>query len=279
MAINLDATEIPGLSESQDTEKFHTSTEIENIYRCAKIERDWLSNPEMPSGYVITNFHATLFENVPAYLKKGMVPLQPGRYRIDDIRVTGEARNFYVSGLDVKPLMQSYTKELDERLSGLPTLPVSHTEEIMHEAAWAYYTFIRIHPYLDGNGRVGRMLLKRVLSGSGFRDIMYSQQLLKGKKFEENREQHLKAMNSVDKTGNLSYLEIYLAKLLLSRYSPKDGSIYQELEDFIDNKTKEVEVQKEKMKLTSIWQSFTGVNIEGGEESTEGEEYPRSENK
>lgn len=271
MAINLDTTETSALQGGLDTEKFHTSTEIENIYRCAKVERDWLANPEMPSGYVITTFHSTLFENVPAYLKKGMVPLQPGRYRIDDIRVSGEPRNFYANGLDVKPLMQAYTKELDERLSNLPTMPKSHTDEIMHEAAWAYYTFIRIHPYLDGNGRIGRMLLKRVFSGSGFRDIMYSQQLLKGKKFEENREQHLKAVNAVDKTGNLSYLEIYLAKLLVARYSSKDNSVYHELDDFINNKSKEIEVQKEKMKLSGIWSPFANIDIDGGGENTEKE--------
>jgi fido (protein-threonine AMPylation protein) len=38
----------------------------------------------------------------------------------------------------------------------------------IYTACWLHYTFVQIHPFLDGNGRVARLLMNTVLVQSGF---------------------------------------------------------------------------------------------------------------
>lgn len=248
----------------------HTPNELANVYRCSKLLRNWYEQPDLPSNYIITLLHATLFEGVEAYGKKGILPNDPGRYRIEDIRVSGEPPNFYARGLDVTFLMRDYAAELDRILQNLPTLPNSHVGSVIKDAAWSYYTFIRIHPFLDGNGRVGRMILQRILKGDGFKDILFTQEAIKpgSKKHVSSRDKHLNAMNQVDKTGNLSNLELYIAELLLDRYNAESSGIGLELRQFIDRKNYEGKTQKRGASITNIWPQFGNIDIYGnGEEN------------
>ena len=255
-----DKVEVP----LEDQDIIHSRFEIGNVFRCSRILREWLNNPTMPSNYAVTLLHATLFDKVERYSKKGLLPNKPGDYRVEDIKVSGEPENFYARGLDVKFLMREYAEQLDKVIQTLPTNPDLHTEDVINQAAWTYYTFIRIHPFLDGNGRVSRFVLQRVLKGAGFKDIVFTQEVSHGKKrFLENRNRHLDTMNQVDKTGNLAYLEIYLASLLLSRYHESDP-IYKELQELITKKRGEIQSQKQKQTLVNIWPRFKDIDIHGG---------------
>lgn len=246
----------------------HSTVEIGNVFRCNRVEKDWLHHPEMPSNYMITLLHHTLFEGVDYFLEKGMTPNKPGDYRIEDIKITGEPDNFCARGLDVKYLMRDYSAVLGQIINNLPALPNKHVPEIIHNAAWAYYAFIRIHPFLDGNGRVSRMILQRILKGAGFKDIIFSQEVGHGKKrYLENRENHLDSLIRVDKTGNLGYLEVYLANLLTTRYFNEDP-INLELQEFISRKKQELQSQKQKLGLKDIWDKFKDVDIYGGHEDS-----------
>jgi len=247
-------------------EKFHTDMEIGNVYRCAKICKEWTSRPaDWPSSQIIRHLHGILLENVPSYTKKGVIPLPPGCYRKDDIYVSGEPVNFYVRGLDVIPIMDEYCLELDKKLADLPSNPLCHVDEIIHQAAWAYYTFIRIHPFLDGNGRIGRMIMRRILSGGGFRDIIFYQQPgTAGKENEGFRNRHLDIMNRVDQTGNLAHLEVYIAELLLPRYKNGDINILSEIQSFITKKKHETNLQQQ-YNLAHIWPIFSDLDIFDGD--------------
>ena len=245
----------------------HSRIEIGNVFRSNRILREWINTPQMPSNYAVTLLHANLFNGVKTYGKKGLTPNSPGDYRLEDIKVSGEPENFYVRGLEIRYLMRDYTAQLDSIIDELPTAPEQHIEQIIGNAAWAYYTFIRIHPFLDGNGRVSRFVLQRVLKGAGFKDVIFSEEASLGKKrFLENRNRHLDTLNQVDKTGNLAYLEVYLASLLLSRYGEGD-LIYKQLKEFIENKRQSIHNQKTRMDLTDIWGRFKDVDISGVEES------------
>src|SRR4029079_9357279 len=76
--------------------------------------------------------------------------------------------------LETERLIGRYTDELDKRLEELPAYPEGHVEQIVNTGAWAYFTFVKMQPLVDGNKRVGRMILKRVLKGGGFRDIIFN---------------------------------------------------------------------------------------------------------
>lgn len=249
----------------EEVNNLHSAMEIANVYRCGKIERDWTSDIELPSNYAITLLHATLFDSIPEYTQKGVSPNKPGNYRIEDIWVGDEDKNFYAHGLDVSFLMREYTSDLDEVLKSLPTSANGRAEVIIHQAAWAYYTFIRIHPFLDGNGRVSRMVMQRILKGGGFKDIVFSQESTRNtKKYADNKERHLDAMAQVDKTGSLVSLEAYLADQLLARYiSPAEQSLKQELKSLRDQKINELQHSKERKPISEIWPPFANIDIKG----------------
>lgn len=244
----------------------HTNIELANVYKARKVEREWRKSNNQPSSHIIKVLHHTLFNGVESYAKKGITPNEPGVFRREDLVVAGEPENFYVRGTDVGPIMRDYTDSLDRILQTMPKAPLGHVEQIINNAAWAYYVFIRIHPFLDGNGRLGRMVMQRILGGAGFKDIIFVNEAAQGtRKFVEKRTKGLDAMNQVDASGSLNPLEIYIAELLKNGYSNlNEANIKDELDHYILTKRRESAEQNQVGKLSQIWSRFGYIDIHGG---------------
>lgn len=255
----------------------HTNIELANVYKARKIEREWLKSKNQSSSNLIKMLHHTLFNGVESYTKKGITPNEPGVFRREDLILAGEPKNFYVRGTDVGPIMREYTDNLDEVLQSLPKAPLGNVEQIVNNAAWAHYVFIRIHPFLDGNGRLGRMIMQRILGGGGFKDVIFVNEAAQGtRKFVEKRTKGLDAMNQVDETGSLNPLELYIAELLRGGYTnPNEVNIKDELDQYIFKKKRELAEQKQVGKLSQIWSRFGYIDIHGGGDLES--EYPLSE--
>lgn len=246
----------------------HSREDSGRAYISGRLVRDWIKNPS-PSSLVLPYLHKELMKNDKEYSKKGYIPLPPGAYRDTDVTTSSENKpgNFYASGLDVAELMRMYAPELDKILEKLPNEPLGHVEEVSQSAAWAYYVFGRIHPFLDGDGRVGRVILKRIIKASGFKDL----NLHDARWLGANRSKHLTALDRVDKTGNIRFLELFLLDSLESSYldnnsNSKSGKIYQEIQDVKKKKISELLNQQCKTPLSDIWEGFKGKNIDGNEE-------------
>lgn len=251
----------------------HTNLEIANVYRCSRIEREWLHDASMPANYAVTLLHATLFNGVEQYTKKGLIPNRPGDYRKEDVKVGKEPDNFYVRGTDVQFLMRDYADRLGQILRSLPTAPSGHVAEIIGHAAWAYYTLIRIHPFLDGNGRVSRMVMQRVLKGAGFKDIIFSAENGRStKKYADDKEKHLAVMKQVDNTGSLAPLEKYIAERLLARYQGSPNrDLQEELRTFIETERSEAKNQHRRLPISNIWPQFGNIDLAGNFEEHPGQ--------
>ncbi len=112
-----------------------------------------------------------------------------------------------------------------------------HDEKELHpvlKSGIVHYEFVRIHPFLDGNGRVGRALSMLVLFAEGY-DIREFFSL--EEHFDRNAEEYYKALQSVainngDVTNWLEYFTSCLA-IELSKIKEKIEHIS------IDNKLKE----------------------------------------
>lgn len=234
----------------------HTRSEIANQYASQKIIKSWIDHPQTPSSQVIPILHRELMQDIGDYQKKGLIPLEPGAYRMTNVTTADRPDNFFVAGTDVSPVMQQYTRDLDALLQQESSSPKERLQETVQDAAWAYYTFIRIHPYLDGSGRMGRMILKRIIRGRGYKDIIFQT--------EEpgQRTNHLDALHAVDHSGNLAHLELYLLGQLLTRYTG-DQAMQRDLTELMVKKKIDIESQKGKRDLTEVWSGFKGLHLDG----------------
>ena len=233
----------------------HQLQELGNEFKCQKLVNQWIGS-DMPSSQVIPNLHKMLMDGSEDYAKKGVLPVAPGVYRNIDVSTDGEPENYYAFGLDVSPTMGKYTKDLDDLLQNLPRSPIGNIDSIVENAARYYYAFERIHPFLDGNGRVGRMIIKRILRGGGLKDLVFRSDLGKG------RNSHLDAIKAVNRSGNISYIEIYLLDQIALRYmGDRDKNFYQEIQRVRQKKAKSIQDQKFPYPVTAIWQGFEGLDL------------------
>lgn len=234
----------------------HNRDELDNYQSTDEILTEWL-NSRWPSGFVIKETHSRLLSGIDSYGKKGLIRSEPGVYRKVDLRVGDEPENFYVRGTDIDPTMRNYCDDLDIVLESLPENAKGNMEQIIHNAAWAYYTYIRIHPFFDGNGRSGRVILNRIIMGSGLEELIFMDTW-----FDKERDTHLEAMNLVDKIGNLAPLELYLAHTL--RNYKSNEPLYPEIDAFIGQKEKEIlDSNFQENSLDNIWDGFAGLDLYG----------------
>ncbi|HSX18848.1 MAG TPA: Fic family protein [Candidatus Saccharimonadales bacterium] len=231
----------------------HSRVEIDNFESTTKVLEDWVQT-EWPSSAVIPQLHIELLQGVDEYSSKGLIPHEPGDPRREDIKVTGEPENFFVRGTDVAPVLRSYFEELDERLASLPTNPQDNVAEIVKTAAWSYYVFERIHPFFDCNGRTGRLILTRVMQGANLDPIIFLDNW-----FDQERENHLDAMNLADETGDLTALELYLLNAIKTNHNNKP--LEKEIDSLIKEKGDTLLSPRQIKSIENIWGKFGEIDI------------------
>lgn len=234
----------------------HTPDEISNFYATQDTFQQWVKSTDWPSLHVLRDLHRNLLLGISEYQSKGAVPRQPGEFRKEDLSPPNESDNFYVRGTDVDPTIRSYAKDLDVILTKLPEAPNGNISTVIHDAAWAYYTFIRIHPFLDGNGRTGRFILNRVLVGSGLSSLRF----VESDPIKE-RDRHLDAMEAVDRTMNLTHLELYLLDKIYKQTA--DDTLRSEISRVYTEKLNTIQPNNGgNHQLEDIWAGFNDLDIE-----------------
>jgi len=92
-------------------------------------------------------------------------------------------------------LMYQFIDNLNEKIS------VSKTQdEIIETLIYAHYEFVKIHPFNNGNGRTGRLLMNLVTMKFGYKPLeLY-------KREGESRKTYIQSMQQADK-GNFELLD------------------------------------------------------------------------
>lgn len=135
------------------------------------------SDVSMP---LIRHIHKLITENDPA--TKGA----PGKFREKDVVIANSALGDFHPAhyLKITDCMEHYVQEAKERKQ----MPV------ILNAAISHYQFEAIHPFEDGNGRTGRMLIViDLLLGRALRTPM----LNLSQYFESHRDEYIQALRSV----------------------------------------------------------------------------------
>jgi Fic family protein len=131
-------------------------------------------------------------------------------------RLTGEVIFRPPSNEDVPILMKELVKWLN-------SLEAEELDPVI-EAGIAHYEFVRIHPFVDGNGRSGRVLASLILLLRGF-DI--KQFFCLDDYYDSDRQAYYKALQSVDqKTLDLTrWLEYFVEGVNVSINAVKERVI------------------------------------------------------
>ena len=97
-------------------------------------------------------------------------------------------------------------------------------------ACLAHYTFERIHPFLDGNGRVGRLLLQAILAKNdyGMKGLLAFEEYL-----DNHRSEYYSALEVSEKEVS-DYLEFMLTALAKTAQDAKEEILRKQTLDAID---------------------------------------------
>ena len=131
----------------------------------------------------VKDIHALLMENI----------LPGGIYRNVEVRI---------SGAQHKPPAPS---EMYRQVKGFyADLPHKAEMNAMELAAWTHAEFVKIHPFVDGNGRTSRMIMNYQLMAAGFLPVSIA---------KENRLPYFEALEAYAVGGDLKPFAEMIASL------------------------------------------------------------------
>ena len=118
-----------------------------------------LSQTENPIGeWEIRQIHSLIMRRIS--------PTEAGRYRQLDVKTAG-TDHVYPPHYLLSGLMTDFIHWLNDSRSALH--PIEYASE-------AHYRFVSVHPFADGNGRTGRLLMNLLLLKAGFPIVSISHQ-------------------------------------------------------------------------------------------------------
>jgi Fic family protein len=191
--------------------EFKDYLEVEGYGKAAKWVYSQARSPKtfVPDGLIsITELrfiHTLLLESLwQVEPHKDALPGEkPGSFRQHDIRPFGGGMT-PPSFTDVLPRVMAWIEQINQFGENVKNGNIQ-ADRIPLELARIHCDFERIHPFLDGNGRTGRLVLNLILVRLGFPPAI----ILKAR-----RAQYINALNQADK-GSHAPLAAIIAKAVL----------------------------------------------------------------
>jgi Fic family protein len=146
--------------------------------------------------------HVTV-QQIHEIVTRGILEIS-GRYRTRNVRITGAVR----SPTD----WQHIVREMDELIAKV----AKRDKPVIEMTAYLHHRFVAIHPFIDGNGRVARLLGNLYLIRNGYPPIVLDQ---------KNRQQYYRALREAD-NGDLLAFTHFIARAVnesLSHYLAISG--------------------------------------------------------
>ena len=133
---------------------------------------------------IVKDLHAILTENI----------IVGGIYRNEEVRISG-AGFTPPFGNEMYMQIKNFYKELRIKENELNTIEL---------AAWTHAEFVRIHPFVDGNGRTGRLIMNYQLLLNGYLPVSVA---------KENRLDYYNALEMYAVNGDLNIFADLVAEL------------------------------------------------------------------
>ncbi len=121
--------------------------EVVNHKKAYRYVKQCIAESKPLEEHIVKDIHAILTENI----------ILGGIYRNQEVRISG-AKHTPPSGQEMYVQIKGFYEELKEKAENNP----------LELAAWTHAEFVRIHPFVDGNGRTSRLLMNYQLMANGF---------------------------------------------------------------------------------------------------------------
>lgn len=184
--------------------------EVVNHDKAFSYIKDCVSRSEPLSETVVKNIHALLMENI----------MPGGIYRSVDVYISG-ARHTPPTPNDAYCQIKDFYLDLGTKADLNP----------IELAAWTHAEFVKIHPFIDGNGRTSRLIMNFQLMANGFLPISIP---------KERRLEYFDTLESYAVDNNLKPFADLIAELedvQLNRYN----LAIEQIEAQVDELSMEIE--------------------------------------
>lgn len=130
------------------------------------------------------------------------------------------------------------------------------SDSILERAAIAHLYFENIHPFEDGNGRIGRLLIEKILSQGTKRPVL----IAVSKVLEKRKKEYYSALEKCNKTLNVQQWVEFVAEVILQAQVESMDLLY-----FLINKSKmmtalsgQINTRQEKVLLRMFSEGLNG---------------------
>jgi len=199
-----------------------TGTTMEDIYKSERIEEKdphKISDNQEVINYRDALYHATSLKygeiNEELLLELHKILMNgvrgkdkaPGNFRSVQVMVGSKGDTLESSRFVPMPPEQVYWK-----IKNLFEYMNSPEENVLLSAALSHYQFETIHPFTDGNGRMGRLLIMLILNKGGV--LEYPVLYLSGY-FNNKRDEYIDRLNKVREVDDFQgWIELFLDALI-----------------------------------------------------------------
>ena len=149
---------------------------------------------------IVKDIHALLMDNI----------ITGGIYRNVEVRITGAKHK--------PPVPNEMYQQIKNFYADMPYKENGNDIEL---AAWTHAEFVKIHPFVDGNGRTSRMIMNYQLMASGFLPVSIA---------KENRLEYFETLEAYAVDGNLNPFAEMIAVLEEERLDEYLGIVQEQTE-------------------------------------------------
>lgn len=158
--------------------------EVVNHKKAYRYVKKCIAEEKKLDEHIVKDLHAILTENI----------IVGGVYRSEPVRISGAGHTPSV-GNDMYIQIKNFYEDLAWKKDSLN--PIEY-------AAWTHAEFVRIHPFIDGNGRTSRLLMNYQLMYAGFLPVSIA---------KEDRLEYYNSLEAYATLGNLEPFADLIAEL------------------------------------------------------------------
>lgn len=204
-------SEVMMFEASQKAEREDT-VEVANYRKAILIASEQIRKQKLSLSFMKT-LHSILLENVRGHEKRG--DFRKGQVYVGPKNAKNISEATYIPPEHY--LVPEYMENLESYI-------LKHEQNHLIKAAILHYQFEAIHPFGDGNGRIGRLIIPLYLFSEGklHQPILY----LSGY-FDKNRDEYISTLHLVDETQKYEHWVNFFLKAVIAQAKETQDLIYK----------------------------------------------------